>query len=196
MEEEKGDKFQPKEIDPRLLKAVDNLKSLQPSFEKVVSDWRGEAGEINRGCGLSAFILAQIVHKDNSYLPLDASADFEVDKSDGIHLIYGLRGENGKWLDHAWIEVVLGDQVLLISPESEVKTSKASFRATVFNRNRLEEIYGRIGYRRIPPVRDLTNVSFSKEALGQIQGVIEEVNQGEVPKIYSQWYEEILKTLQ
>jgi hypothetical protein len=195
MEQKDQAEFQPVEVDRGLMEIVDYLRELQPGYDEELSEWRGQVGKANRGCGLGAYILARSVHSEKPHLPLDGSLGPNIDSSEGVHLIFGLQKEKGRQIDHAWVEVVLGGQVLLISPESEFWTNRASFRATIFNLKRLREVYERIGLRRLQTSENEATLPVSKKALTQVEEIVDEINHGRTPEVYKEWYERFLTRL-
>jgi len=185
-----SERIQPEIIEPELRALVDKLTGVQKSYDLAMQQQRSGRKSINRGCGPGAFTLAKFLVGDSEGA---VKATLGKDKgNDGVFcVVFGMMKEDGKWIDHAWVEYTVGKQTLIISPESEVNSSKASFRATVVNSASLEHAYALVGLARL----SLADGDIQGMDIDGAQKVVDEINQGKIPVNYEQWYGEVIKKL-
>lgn len=182
--------YNPECINSFLERGATFLADLQPSYERVVTEMRRKHGIHNRGCGPSSYGLAVLLQEKLDGLPIDATFSSDVDLTEGIHIVFGLQRE-GEWRDHTWLEVVLDDQALIVSPASSPTRAEASYRGTVVESKYLNDVYPAMGIKRLNN-RDKLAMILTKEQWKEVGSVVNDINGGEVPANYDVWVSSLL----
>jgi hypothetical protein len=179
-------------VHPELLQAVKRLQALQTEYAKAAALLREKYGIHNRGCGPGSFCLAVLLQENfreqGVELPLDASLVHTPQRSEGIHIMFGTEREGLHWIDHAWLEILYKDQILVVSHESEAHSARTSFRAAAAQSEHLASLYEVFGFRLAKNLDDLQQqANVSAENMSAIVQIFKTINAGEIPENYAEY---------
>lgn len=188
------------ELRPELVAVATRLGRIQPEYMHAVARLREKYGIHNRGCGPSSFALAILIQEQlqelGYTLAMDAHTVKPVERNDGLFLLYGAQKENDRWIDHAWIEVILQGQVLLVSHESDRYSSASSFRAAAVRKQHLNHLYEESGLRMEEDISSLQQrVGLRDTDIQQLGQILTSFQQGEIPPNYAEFVSLLLSEL-
>lgn len=181
---------QPEVVHPELMNIVQRLATIQKKYGDAVEELRKEWGVLNRGCGPGAYTLS-VITQEVLDLPIDASFSPDINRDDGIHIVFGLELDNGIWIDHAWTEATYKGQTLFVSHVSNKNGVEASFKVAAVNTYAIEKGYEAIGLRRIKD-EEIKEVGYTEEQLSASRDIINQINSGSVPEMYLTWFQGIM----
>jgi hypothetical protein len=183
----------PVDYDRNLLIMAVRLTAIQEKYSQAVSDLRNYFGRHIRGCGPSAFSLAVFCQEVVPELEIEAIFDDAVNTS-GIRLVFGMANRDGLPIDHAWVEVTHGEQVLVISPESSETTTKADFQMVIVNQGALRHVYKNWNLKRISRAY-LEAAMLADDQVEPFAELFNQINNGEVPDDFSYWHQILLTAM-